>query len=83
MDADLERRIKVNHGHVDEKQLEYYLKENYHKGKIPFHAFFPIAKEDLPIISEFIMTLPDYINIDDIVIGMFNKQTLPGKPTTQ
>jgi hypothetical protein len=29
------------------------------------------------------MTLPDYINIDDIVIGMFNKQTFPGKPTTQ
>jgi len=29
------------------------------------------------------MTLPDYINIDEIVVGMFNKQQLPGKPTTQ
>ena len=83
VDADILRRTKINKGEVEENTLEYYLKENYHKGKTPFHAFFPIAKEDLPIISEFIMTLPDYINIDDIVIGMFNKQTFPGKPTTQ
>ena len=77
------RRIKINQGHVEEKALDYYLKENYHRGKIPFHSFFPIGREDLPIISEFIMTLPDYINIDEIVVGMFNKQQLPGKPTTQ
>ena len=83
VDADLARRIKINQGHVEEADLDYYLKENYHRGKIPFHSFFPIGREDLPIIAQFIMTLPDYINIDEIVVGMFNKQQLPGRPTTQ
>ena len=63
----------------ENKQVKKYIKSLSKKEKIAY----AIAKEDLPIISEFIMTLPDYINIDDIVIGMFNKQTFPGKPTTQ